>query len=101
MAAIRESSSRQATLDASPSLYVLKGDKLPSNHWSIEPAVGLTLTLSLDPDVFTLMTGTPLDLSITTVRSVPRLPVSRGREELNADGGFRLVREGTRASLPT
>jgi hypothetical protein len=34
----------------------------------------MALTLSLDPDVFTLMTGTPLDLSITTVRSVPRLP---------------------------
>ena len=85
MAAIRESSSRQATLDASHLSM-----KLPSNHWSIEPAVGLTLTLSLDPDVFTLMTGTPLDLSITTVRSVPRLPVSRGREKLNADGGFRL-----------
>ena len=34
----------------------------------------LILTLSLDPDVLTLITGTPLDLSITTVRSVPRLP---------------------------
>lgn len=39
------------------------------------------LTLSLDPDVLTLITGTPLDLSITTVRSVPRLPT--GRKELN------------------
>lgn len=35
------------------------------------------LTLSLDPDVLTLITGTPLDLSITTVRSVPRLPNER------------------------
>jgi len=33
------------------------------------------LTLSFDAvDVFTLITGSPLDLSITTVLSVPLLP---------------------------
>lgn len=31
------------------------------------------LTLSFDAEVFTLITGSPLDLSITTVLSVPRL----------------------------
>lgn len=31
------------------------------------------LTLSFDVEVFTLMTGSPFDLSITTVLSVPRL----------------------------
>ena len=46
---------------------------------SLEPA-GLEkaeaiLTLSFDLlVVFTLMTGSPLDLSITTVRSIPLLP---------------------------
>jgi len=34
------------------------------------------LTLSFDVvDVFTLITGSPLDLSITTVLSVPLLPI--------------------------
>lgn len=43
------------------------------NHASHAEAL---LTLSFDVvDVFTLITGSPLDLSITTVLSVPLLPI--------------------------
>lgn len=37
------------------------------------------LTLSFDVEVFTLITGSPLDLSITTVLSVPRLTRKQNR----------------------
>lgn len=37
------------------------------------------LTLSFDAEVFTLITGSPLDLSITTVLSVPRLAREKKR----------------------
>lgn len=41
----------------------------------------VVLTLSFDVEVFTLITGSPLDLSITTVLSVPRLARKQNTSE--------------------
>ena len=58
---------------------------------SLEPAglerAGAILTLSFDLlVVFTLMTGSPLDLSITTVRSIPLLPSGKNTPSMDTCG---------------
>jgi len=47
--------------------------KLFDTYIYTKASLKVVLTLSFDVEVFTLITGSPLDLSITTVLSVPRL----------------------------
>lgn len=49
--------------------------KLFDTYFYTKTSLKVLLTLSFDVEVFTLITGSPLDLSITTVLSVPRLAI--------------------------
>lgn len=55
--------------------------KLFDTYLHKKPSLEIVLTLSFDVEVFTLITGSPLDLSITTVLSVPRLPRKQNTSE--------------------
>lgn len=55
--------------------------KLFDIYFYTKASLKFVLTLSFDVEVFTLITGSPLDLSITTVLSVPRLARKQNTSE--------------------